>query len=140
MLGVMYANGRGVLRDYKAAAEWFRRAAEQGVAEAQFILGQMCRTGEGVPQDYKAAAQWSRRAAEQGHADAQYNLGGMYAIGRGVPQDDVYAHMWANIAASGGDKDAVELLNLTQKEMTPSQITEAQKLARECVRREYKDC
>ena len=64
----------------------------------------------------------------------------MYYEGKGVPQDYVYAHMWANIAASGGQKNAVKFRNLVEEEMTPSQIAEAQKLARECVRKAYKDC
>ena len=54
--------------------------------------------------------------------------------------------MWFNIAVSGGEKDLVKLQNLIkkdffiEKEMTPSQITEAQELARECVRKTYRDC
>ena len=139
-LGVMYAKGEGVLQDYKAAAQWYRRAAEQGNAVAQFNLGVMYDQGKGVPQDDKAAVQWYRRAAEQGDSYAQYNLGLMYAQGQGVPQDDVYGHMWTNIAASGGAKNAVEFRNLVEKLMTRSQIAEAQKRARECVRKAYRDC
>ena len=96
--------------------------------------------GKGVPQDDKVAAQWFTRAAEQGDADAQYNLGVMYAKGKGVPQDYVYAHMWANIAATGDAEDVGKLRDILEKKMTPSQIAEAQKLARECVRKQYKDC
>ena len=139
-LGLMYDKGEGVPQDDKAAVQWYRRAAEQGHADAQNNLGVMHANGEGVPQDDQAAVQWFRRAAEQGLPAAQAKLGGMYAIGRGVPQDDVYAHMWANIAASGGDKNAIELRNLIAEAVTPFQITEAQKLARECIRKAYKDC
>ena len=84
--------------------------------------------------------QWYRRAAEQGDAAAQYKLGLMHGLGKGVPKGYVHAHMWANIAASGGDKNVVELRNLIEEGMTPSQIAEAQKLARECVRKAYRDC
>ena len=38
-LGDCYANGEGVLQDYAQAALWGRKAAEQGIAEAQFMLG-----------------------------------------------------------------------------------------------------
>ena len=48
--------------------------------------------------------------------------------------------MWWNIAASQGDDDAAEYRDKVAKLMTPSQIAEAQKLARECVRKNYKDC
>ena len=74
-LGVMYANGRGVIQDDKEAVKWFRLAAEQGVAEAQYNLGIMYDNGEGVIQDDKEAVKWWRLAAEQGNAKAQYNLG-----------------------------------------------------------------
>ena len=99
--------------------------------------------GEGVPQDDKAAAHWYRRAAEQGHAKAQLNLGGMYYEGKGVPKDYVYAHMWVSIAISNGTSKEHKHrkdLNLSEKKMTLSQIAEAQKLARECVRKAYKNC
>lgn len=57
---------------------WYRKAAEQGDAQAQFNLGVAYDNGEGVPQDVQRAAAWTRKAAEQGHANAQYNLGVSY--------------------------------------------------------------
>ena len=53
---------------------WFRRAANQGFAKAQFNLGLMYYNGDGVAQDYKEAAAWFRKAADQGHADARAAL------------------------------------------------------------------
>ena len=64
----------------------------------------------------------------------------MYAEGVGVIQDNVYAHMWWNIAASSGDEYAIGNRDIVAKQMNPAQITEAQKLARECVRKKYKGC
>ena len=92
-LGVMYANGDGVLQDNAEAVKWYRLAAEQGYAGAQFNLGIMYREGQGVPQDNAEAVKWYRLAAEQGDADAQNNLGFMYVYGKGVLQDNVMAHM-----------------------------------------------
>ena len=40
-------------QDHQEAAKWLRKAAEQGVAVAQNLLGSMYRSGEGVPQDYQ---------------------------------------------------------------------------------------
>ena len=65
---------RVVPQDYAQAAAWFRRAADQGHANAQYNLGLMYGAGEGVPQDYAQAVTWYRQAAEQGRANAQYNL------------------------------------------------------------------
>ena len=125
--------------DYATALREWQPLAEQGLAPAQFSLGVMYAQGEGVPRDDRMAVQWYRRAAEQGNASAQNSLSVMYTIGAGVPKDYVHAHMWANIAASGGEK-TLKLRNDLAKLMTPSQIAEAQRLARECVRKAYKDC
>ena len=64
----------------------------------------------------------------------------MYALGNGLIQDNVYAHMWWNIAAISGDKTASKNMDILVKQMTPAQIAEAQKLARECVRKKYQGC
>ena len=96
--------------------------------------------GQGVPQDYKIAVKWWRLSAEQGHADAQGNLGGMYAFGTGVLKDYVYAHMWGNISAANGNELGRKLRDSFEKKMTPADISAAQKLARECVRKNYKGC
>jgi uncharacterized protein len=136
----MYDNGTGVLQDYKTAVKWYRLAAEQGIASAQSNLGVMYTNGQGVPQDYKTAVKWYKLAAEQGDAGAQNNLGFMYGNGKGVPQDYIRAHMWWNIAASSGDKDAVSGRDAVSKRMTPADLSTAQDLARECVRKKYKGC
>ena len=134
-LGVMYSEGQGVAQDYAEAVKWYRQAAEQGQAGAQFNLGGSYREGEGVPQDYAEAVKWYRLAAEQGYAGGQYNLGVMYNNGQGVAQDYAEAHKWVNLAAaqSQGDeqKKFSEARDLIAEKMTPQQIAEAQRLARE---------
>ena len=126
--------------DFATALREWTPLAEQGNASAQYNLGQIYRRGDGVPQDYKTEVKWYTRAAEQGNATAQYNLGVMYEEGNGVLQDDVYAHMWWNIAASNGDEDSSKSRNQVAEIMTTEQIAEAQKLARECVAKNYKGC
>ena len=139
-LGVMYRKGKGVPRDHKTAVQWFKLAAKQGFARAQLHLGDMYSKGQGVPQDHKTAVNWYRLAAEQGHAKSQSILGWMYAQGYGVVKDKVYAHMWFNIAVSNGQKDVLKNRNAVAKELTPADFAAAQKLARECVRKNYKGC
>jgi len=132
-----YDNG-----DFATALREWTPLAEQGNANAQTFLGFMYSEGIGVPQDYKTAMKWFKLAAEQGDntLGALYNLGLHYNEGWGVIQDNVYAHMWLNIAASSGDKNAVKKRDEIAKQMTPAQIAEAQKLARECIRKKYKGC
>ncbi len=127
----MYGNGEGVAQDDAQAAEWYRKAAAQGYAGAQYSLGGMYANGEGVAQDDAQALEWTRKAAKQRIAEAQFNLGIMYADGEGVPQDYAQAHMWFNLAAAQGGKDATERRDKVTKSMTPDQIAEAQKLSRE---------
>jgi len=134
-LGFMYRFGlvSGVPRDDAESTKWYRMLAEQGDANAQFYLGWNYSKAEGVPQNYVESISWLRMGAEQGHTDAQHSLGLMYEKGQGVPQDYVQAHMWVNLAASGSvavEREARARELLAQK-MTPAQIAEAQRLARE---------
>jgi TPR repeat protein len=87
--------------------------------------------GSGVPRDYAEAVGRWRKAAEQGTAYAQNSLGNMYYKGWGVSQNYVTAHMWFNLAAASGDKVAGTNRDKVAARMTPAQIAEAQKLARE---------
>ena len=64
----------------ESAAAWYRQAADQGHAEAQFRLGLLYRDGRGVPQVRIVAAMWLRRASDQGHAEAASQLGDMRGV------------------------------------------------------------
>ena len=57
-LGILYFNGKGVLKDYKQAVRLFKMAGDQGDAEAQFILGTIYIEGDGVPKSYTNAKYW----------------------------------------------------------------------------------
>ena len=61
----MHVGGVGVTKDDAEALRWFRLAAEQGHAQAQFNLGIMYNTGRGVPQDNVSAHMWLNLAAAQ---------------------------------------------------------------------------
>jgi TPR repeat protein len=131
-LGLMYFYGTGVAQDYAAAAAWFRKAADQGDADAQYNLGVMYYFGQGdLPQSYVEATKWLRKAANRGNDDGQFMLGLVYESGQGVPQDYVRAYMWYHLAAAAGNQDAVRSRDDTARHMTPAQIAQAQKLARE---------
>jgi uncharacterized protein len=124
--------------DYATALRLWRPLADQGNATAQNNLGRMYDKGQGVPQDDAEAVNWYRKAADQGDADAQNNLGIMYHHGQGVPEDYVQAHKWYNLAAANFPasetekrENAVIYRDRVAGKMTPAQIAEAQRLARE---------
>lgn len=93
-------------KDYVEAVKWYRKAAEQGQADAQTNLGYCYEKGYGVTQDYVEAVKWYRKAAEQGEAYAQNNLGECYYYGRGVTQDYVEAVKWYSKAVEQGNASA----------------------------------
>ena len=75
MLGIMYAEGKGVPQNDVEAAKWTRLSADQGGADEQVALGNFYSNGKGVPQDYAEAMKWYRLAADQGDALAQVVIG-----------------------------------------------------------------
>ncbi len=139
-VGNMYEKGQGVKQDYAEAVRWYKLAAAQGYASAQNTLGYMFKHGRGVVQDLAEAVRLYKLAAAQGYASAQVNLGLMYDHGEGVVQDYTRAHMWYNLGGAKGHSTAVLFRDMIAKQMTPQQIAEAQKLARECQARNFKNC
>jgi TPR repeat protein len=117
--------------DYAATIQLIRPLAEQGNAIAQDSLGYMYDRGEGVLQDYEQAVKWMRTAADHGDAFAQGEIGDMYMLGHGVPHDRVLAYMWLNLAAAQGDPLAPKTRDVVAAHMSPDQIAEAQRPARE---------
>lgn len=109
--GKKYYKGRGPESDIEAA-KWFQKAAEQGFAGAQWILGLMYVKGAGMPKSDEEAAKWFRKAAEQGFADAQFKLGRMYYQGEGVPKDDMEAVKWMRAVADQGYAGAQWLIGV----------------------------
>ena len=95
-------------QDNRQAAACYRKAAEQGYADAQFNLGVAYAYGEGVRQDYARAAVWLRKAAEQGHAEAQRSLGWLYSEGEGVKRSHAEACFWLDLSATGLDRTQQE--------------------------------
>ena len=130
-LGLLYGEGKGIPQDFLQAKEWVEMAAMQGHAGAQLYLGTLYLEGNGAPQSGQMALVWFGRSAEQDNGLACAKLGGMYARGRGVLQDFILAHMWYNLGAARGEWQAAEARDALAPQMTPAQIAEAQRLAKE---------
>ncbi len=131
-LGALYLNGLGVAHDEAVATAWFRKAAEQGHANAQFNLASL----HYARKEYAPAASWYRRSAEQGNALAQIRLARLYAEGLGLARDPVQAFKWFAIAIVRGS-DSYARANATKgrddiaTKMSPAQVAEAERLARD---------
>jgi len=127
-------------KDYAIALKKFLSSAQQGNAKSQLHLAFMYQDGLGVLQDYKEAVWWYRIAARQGNSEAQFNLGFVYGEGRGAIQDYVRAHMWFNIAAANLEPGGKEGRDIVKNLMSPQQIEQAQRMARECMASNFKKC
>jgi TPR repeat protein len=133
-LGMCYANGDGVPRNAAEAAAWYRKAADQALPDAEAELGNCYLEGTGVPKDVPEGVKLIRKAAEEGFGPAQNALGLCYLKGTGVTKDYVQAYKWLDLASAQGDERADDAhINLASAErfLTPAQVAEAQRLARE---------
>jgi hypothetical protein len=127
-------------RDFAAALKHFRKASEEGIADAQLHLGAMYFNGHGVAQDRDEAARWFHKAAVQGNFEAQYILGVLYWDGRGVVKDYVASYMWFNIASTNGNKSAETSVARIAANLSAPDISEAERRARVCLESNYQVC
>lgn len=89
-VGIWYLSGtmEGYAKDPVEAIKWFRKAAEQGNAQGQNMLGQLYAKGEGVEKDLTTAVEWLQKSAAQGEPHACLSLGYAYEKGAGgLPVD-----------------------------------------------------
>jgi eukaryotic-like serine/threonine-protein kinase len=112
----LFETGSAGPKDPGAAADWYRKAADAGMAKARYNLGGLYYRGEGVPKDSRVAAEWFSKAAYQNHAGAQFNLATLYESGDGVPKSLSEARKWyTEVAEKAVDKqlaaDAQEALD-----------------------------
>lgn len=113
-IGIHYSDG---LKDYATALEWFHKAADANVPDAEFAIGICHQNGWGVDANQDIAVAWFRKAASHGSETAKEYVDryrrlhpedaeGMYALaqtyrtgGEGIPIDLPKAVYWLNKAA-----------------------------------------
>jgi localization factor PodJL len=105
-----------------------RRAANQGLAMAQYRLAKLFERGEGVPADLVAARQWTERAAAAGNRKAMHDLGVFYARGEGAPLDEATAFRWFRQAAELGVADSQFNLGVLYQQGRGTQASAAEAL------------
>jgi TPR repeat protein len=127
-------------KDYASAVAKWQVVAETGDRDAQSLLGLMHFAGQGTPQSYPNAIIWLRKAASQGERKAQFKLGSMYANGQGFTRDYQRAAMWFVIAAESGHPNAGKELTKAAAELSDNELVIAKRLAKTCIKREFKDC
>ena len=107
ILGLCYAELCSSMTDEGwKAIEYYKTAAKQGFAPAQFSLGKHFYNGraDGEGRDYKEAAKFFRLSAEQGFAPAQNALGNFYSNGIGVEKNINEGFKWHQKSAEQGNE------------------------------------
>ncbi|WP_052741672.1 tetratricopeptide repeat protein [Kiloniella litopenaei] len=124
-------------RDYNTAFNLYLPLAEEGNQEAQYALGQMYSKGLGTKQNVTTAASWYEKAADQGHLLSQVQVGRIYFL---ITNELVKAHKWLNVITlrkiEGAKKlqlFAKQMRNDIAKEMTPEEIEQAEKEAKDWI-------
>ena len=121
-LGACYDIGSGIKRDIPEAVKWYKNAAANGNAKAQFRLAHIfscsaeaCSNPEcqkcPIKIDLKESLMWLTKAAEGGLLDAQLAIGEYYSE-YGPNRNNEKAKDWLKLAASKGSKKGKELLEL----------------------------
>lgn len=111
VLGVRYLKGLGVKQSIPRAEDWLKRAADKGVAAAEYRLGTICAAKSG---EAARAVAWYRRAAEKGDVDAMLALALCAERGTGLEKNLEEALFWYQKGAQSGSKEAAKKLEKRQ--------------------------
>jgi len=109
-VGVLLTNDQLDTPDYEQAVYWYKQAALQGHALAQYNLGHQFLAGLGVQRSESQAMEWWLKAAEQDHALAQFNVGRGYYLGIGLSENHKKSRAWFERAAKNGEPKSIEIL------------------------------
>ena len=116
-LALCYAEGKGVIQDYKKAMKLYEKAAKKGYIESQIELADMHMQGFGTKKDFKKAIKWLEKAAKQAAVNPDIASDAMYLIatcyyygGNGVKKDLVKAKEWMQKSAALGNESAINNL------------------------------
>jgi hypothetical protein len=123
-------------RYFQEALKWTTKAAEKGIAEAQYVLGYIYYNGKGASRSFPDAVRWFEASAEKGHTEAQFSLGKMYVEGQvRLENDYVLGYTWFNLAAAKGHEEAKLARDRISEEMPEDKIKKAQTFSRELLKR-----
>ena len=138
--------GKGCIKqDQLAAIHWYKKAANQGNLDAQLALAahyvMPSSADKAVESNHAEAFKWSSMAAQQGSKIGQADLAFLYVMNQGIQYDPIKSLMWATIAGTEFNQRLGNLEKaLTTEVLDTSQITEARNLAKQCVKKQFKDC
>jgi TPR repeat protein len=130
-VGALFAEGLGARQSLKTAFRWWRDAAEQNHAGAQYNIAVMYKDGLGVRKNSEEAVKWLNLAAAQGNTDAHIQLSRLYRDGDSVAPDPVLAYMWLEIAQRSGSQSVSRSLETAVAALSSAQLADAKMRAQD---------
>ena len=126
VLSYHYRLGEFVEMNWKLADKWLIKSANNGYAEAEYMLGSSYNSPKyNFPVNNEKAVFWLQRAAKHGHIDAQYELGEHYHVGLGINKDLILSYVWLVLASRNESFIAIRSRNMVENEMTEEQLKTA---------------
>ncbi|MBT5572180.1 MAG: hypothetical protein HOJ90_13250 [Alphaproteobacteria bacterium] len=107
------------------------KAAEAGLARAQTKLAERYLLGLVEGSSPEEIFELLRNAAENGDQEAQLLLGALLADGNVIPKDLVQSHVFFELASAQGNEEANEMLPVLERQMTPREVVDSRRLARQ---------
>jgi uncharacterized protein len=141
-LAIMYRRGYGVDKDDLQAMKWYLRAANRGLAKAQYSLGLFYEKGRGgLPKNVTAAVNLYMQAAGGGYPFAQFTLANRLENGKGAERDLIEAMAWY-ISAAGTSRGKLRVKSVKARDrlkesLTQNEVEMAENFAEEWTR-EYR--
>lgn len=131
-MSTLYRRGLGVEADSDRATDFLRQSADQGFAEAQYVLASQLFDAETADEaDRQQAVRWWLDAARHDHGLSQYRLGLLYWNGDAVARDLVRGRAWMGLASQNGLPEANEARETMDRYLDVSQRREAETLSPE---------
>jgi len=141
-IGYLYMMGKGLTVDTKKAAKLFKKSADLGYIQAKVRLGFVYDEGAGVIQDKEKAFKLYEEAALLGEPNGQFNLASLYYAGEGASKNYSLALMWYTVSSMNGHRGGTrnDVYRYLVNNLTGSEIANAEKLATQCYKSDYKNC
>ena len=130
-LGMIYATGNGVEKDFTKANVWFFEAALQGNKDGMFNIGVSYQTGSGMEKNHRKAVEWYEKASKRGHEKASLVLGNLFFKGEDnlrEEKNEAMAYLYYRLAAEQGSKEALELIELIHSNMPETEKLKSDQL------------
>ena len=130
-LGMIYATGNGVEKDFTKANVWFLEAALQGNKDGMFNIGVSYQTGSGMEKNHRKAVEWYEKASKRGHEKASLVLGDLFFKGEDnlrEEKNETMAYLYYRLAAEQGSEEALELIELIHSNMLETEKLKSDQL------------